>query len=73
MRALDVAELVGLAALWGASFLLHARSGAGDFGPVALVGLRVGGAALLLVPLLAMRGELAALRASLAADRWSSG
>ena len=61
MKGLDVAELVGLAALWGASFLLL-RMGAGDFGPVALSAVRVGGAALLLVPLLAMRGQLAALR-----------
>ena len=36
--------------------------GAGDFGPVALSAVRVSGAALLLVPLLAMRGQLAALR-----------
>ena len=61
MKGLDVAELVGLAALWGASFLLL-RMGAGDFGPVALSAVRVGGAALLLVPLLAMRGQLAELR-----------
>ena len=52
MKGLDVAELVGLAALWGASFLLL-RMGAGDFGPVALSAVRVSGAALLLVPLLA--------------------
>ena len=61
MRATDVAELFGLAALWGASFLLM-RMGAGEFGPVALVAVRVSGAALLLVPLLAARGQLATLR-----------
>ena len=61
MRGADVAELFGLAALWGASFLLL-RMGAGDFGPVALSAVRVTGAALLLVPLLAWRGQLAVLR-----------
>ncbi|MGZ8259932.1 MAG: DMT family transporter [Caldimonas sp.] len=62
MRRRDVAELVVLAALWGASFLFM-RIAAPAFGPVALVFVRVAGAALLLVPLLASRGELAALRA----------
>ena len=61
MKGADVAELIGLAALWGASFLLL-RMGAGDFGPVALSAVRVSGAALLLVPLLALRGQLATLR-----------
>lgn len=61
MRAIDVAELFGLAALWGASFLLM-RLGAAEFGPVALVAIRVTGAALLLVPLLAWRGQLSTLR-----------
>ncbi len=61
MRPRDVAELVALAALWGGSFLFM-RVAAPQFGPFALVFLRVAGAALLLVPLVAMRGELAALR-----------
>ena len=61
MRPTDVAELCGLAALWGASFLLM-RMGAAEFGPVALAAIRVTGAALLLVPLLAWRGHLRALR-----------
>jgi drug/metabolite transporter (DMT)-like permease len=60
LRPRDVAELLALAALWGASFLFM-RIAAPDFGPVALVFIRVAGAALLLVPLLAVRGELAAL------------
>jgi drug/metabolite transporter (DMT)-like permease len=60
LRPRDVAELLVLAALWGASFLFM-RIAAPDFGPVALVFIRVAGAALLLVPLLAARGELAAL------------
>jgi hypothetical protein len=36
----DLAELLGLAALWGASFLF-VRMGAAEFGPVALAALRV--------------------------------
>ena len=62
MRRLDIGELILLAALWGASFLFM-RMGAGEFGPVALAGLRVIGAALVLLPVLAWRGEAPALRA----------
>lgn len=61
MRRSDIAELFALAALWGASFLFM-RTGAAEFGPVALVFLRVAGASALLLPLLAWRGEVAALR-----------
>jgi drug/metabolite transporter (DMT)-like permease len=61
LRARDALELVTLAALWGASFLFM-RIAVPAFGPVALVFLRVAGAALLLAPLLAARGELASLR-----------
>lgn len=61
MRATDAAELVLLAALWGGSFLFM-RIGAPEFGPVALVFVRVAGAAALLLPLLLWRGEGAALR-----------
>jgi drug/metabolite transporter (DMT)-like permease len=61
LRPRDIAELVALAALWGGSFLFM-RVAVPAFGPVALVFLRVAGAALLLVPVLAARGELAALR-----------
>ena len=60
MRPRDVVELLVLAALWGASFLFM-RIAAPDFGPVALVFIRLAGAALLLVPLLAARGEIATL------------
>jgi len=60
MRRSDLAELVLLAALWGASFLFM-RLGAVDFGPAALVFLRVAGAGLLLLPLLLWRCEGAAL------------
>jgi drug/metabolite transporter (DMT)-like permease len=61
LRPRDAVELVALAALWGGSFVFM-RLGAGEFGPVALVALRVAGAALLLVPLLALRGQFGALR-----------
>jgi drug/metabolite transporter (DMT)-like permease len=63
MTARDVVDLVALAALWGGSFLFM-RMGAGEFGPVALAAVRCGGAALLLVPLLASRGQIGALRRS---------
>lgn len=62
MKGRDAAELVLLAALWGASFLFM-RIGAPEFGPAALVLVRVSGAAALLVVLLAWRGQAAALRA----------
>jgi drug/metabolite transporter (DMT)-like permease len=61
LRARDLAELVALAALWGGSFLFM-RVAVPAFGPFALVFLRVAGASLLLVPLLAARGELGAMR-----------
>ena len=61
MRARDLIELLLLAALWGASFLFM-RLGAAEFGPVALSALRVGGATLVLLPLLAWTGQSAALR-----------
>lgn len=61
MARRDVAELLLLAALWGASFLFM-RLGAADFGPAALVFLRVAGASALLLPLLCWHGQVAALR-----------
>jgi drug/metabolite transporter (DMT)-like permease len=61
MKPTDAAELLLLAALWGASFLFM-RMGATEFGPFALVFLRVALAALMLLPLLAWQGELGALR-----------
>jgi len=57
LRPRDFAELLALAALWGASFLFM-RIAAPAFGPVVLAALRVAGAALLLVPLLAARGQM---------------
>lgn len=62
MRPLDLGELVLLAALWGGSFLIM-RLGAGDFGPIALAFVRVLIASLFLLPVLAMRAQVADLRA----------
>lgn len=61
MRPRDLVELLVLAAIWGASFLFM-RLGAAAFGPVPLAAVRVVGATLLLLPVLAMRGEWPALR-----------
>ena len=63
MKARDGADLLLLAAIWGASFLFI-RLGAAEFGPVALGGLRVLGASLCLLPLLLQRGEWPALRSN---------
>ncbi len=64
MRVRDAIELGVLAALWGASFLFM-RVAAPEFGPVALMALRVGIAALVLLPVLALRGGLSHLRGRL--------
>jgi drug/metabolite transporter (DMT)-like permease len=61
LKASDVTDLIALAALWGGSFLFM-RIAAGPFGPAPLIALRVGLAAVALLPLLAVRGELADLR-----------
>ena len=61
MRRRDLAELLLLGALWGASFLFM-RMGATEFGPIALVFVRVAGAAALLLPMLLLRGHGAVLR-----------
>ncbi|MGQ3051728.1 MAG: DMT family transporter [Roseateles sp.] len=61
MKPFDIGELVLLAALWGASFLFM-RVSVPEFGPVVLAAVRVGLASLLLIPLLASRGQLASLR-----------
>jgi drug/metabolite transporter (DMT)-like permease len=58
----DSFDLVLLAALWGGSFLFM-RLGAPEFGPVAMVALRVALAALVLLPLLAIKGLTPDLRA----------
>ena len=61
MKPHDLVELLLLGALWGASFLFM-RMGALEFGPLALVFVRVAGAAALLLPLLALQGQMPALR-----------
>lgn len=61
MRQRDLAELLLLGALWGASFLFM-RIAVPAFGPLALVLVRVACAAALLLPLLAWRGQWPALR-----------
>lgn len=61
MKAFDLAELTLLAAIWGASFLFM-RLGAHEFGAIPMAGVRVAGASLMLIPLLAMRQGLGELR-----------
>ena len=61
MRPRDGAELAGLGALWGGSFLFM-RMGGAEFGPVGVAALRVAGASLMLAPLLGFSGQTAALR-----------
>jgi drug/metabolite transporter (DMT)-like permease len=61
MKWSDIGALIALAALWGGSYLCM-RLGAGEFGPVALAGVRAAGAALLLMPVVMWRGEAALLR-----------
>lgn len=64
MKKSDVASLLALAALWGASYLFM-RICAPQFGALALAGARAFGAALLLLPVLALgrQGGLGTLRA----------
>ena len=52
-------EFIALAAIWGASFLFT-RISTVAFGPLATAGLRVGIAALVLVPLMLLRGQAGA-------------
>ncbi|CAN7421166.1 EamA family transporter [Acidovorax sp. LjRoot74] len=56
-----IAEFILLAALWGASFLFM-RMGASEFGPLPMVGLRVGLAAVFLWPIMLRQGHYPALR-----------
>jgi drug/metabolite transporter (DMT)-like permease len=62
MRTRDLTELTLLAMIWGGSFVLLRVAGPA-FGPAALVELRVGIAALCLLPLLIARGAWRGLRA----------
>jgi drug/metabolite transporter (DMT)-like permease len=61
LKVSDAFELVALAALWGGSFLFT-RMSAAEFGPVALITVRVAGATLCLLPLMFMRGQARDLR-----------
>ncbi len=61
MTRRDLADLLLLGAIWGASFLFM-RLGAAEFGPVALAFVRVAGAAALLVPLMLWRQQGGAWR-----------
>ena len=61
MKSCDIAELVALAAIWGASFLFM-RIAVPEFGPLALTALRVGLATLCLLPLLQWHSQMGALR-----------
>ena len=61
MTRRDFAELLLLGALWGASFLFM-RIAVPEFGPLALVWVRVAVAALVLLPLVLAAAPLAVLR-----------
>ena len=54
MKKIDIATLLALAGLWGASYLFM-RVSAVEFGALTLAGARAAGAAALLLPLLAAR------------------
>ena len=60
MRGRDLVDLLALAAAWGSSFIFL-RMTVPDFGPIAIVEVRVGIAALFLLVLLLARGKLSAL------------
>ncbi|PTY01242.1 DMT family transporter [Opitutus sp. ER46] len=64
MHRTDLLLLLGLAATWGASYLFL-QLGAGEFGPLALAGVRAAGAALVLLPGVVRREARAALRGHL--------
>ena len=61
MKPFDIGELLLLAALWGASFLFM-RIAAPEFGPAALVAVRFGLAAVVLLPIVAWHGQWAPMR-----------
>ena len=62
MRALDIVELLLLSLLWGAAYLFT-RAAVPDFGPAPLVAMRLGMAALMLLPFVLWRGHGQQLRA----------
>ncbi len=57
----DIVDLGVLSLLWGAAYLFT-RSAVDQFGPVTLIAVRMGLAAIVLLPLLAWRGGLGQLR-----------
>lgn len=61
MRRQALSDFLTLSALWGASFLFM-RLAADEFGALPAAGLRVGLAALFLLPILLWRGQWATLR-----------
>lgn len=61
MKRADTLVMLLLAAIWGASFLFL-RIASPVVGPVAVAAIRVAGAALVLLPLAHMRGQLGSLR-----------
>ena len=61
-RRQDLSDFLTLSALWGSSFLFM-RLAATEFGALPTAGLRVGLAALFLLPILLLRGHGPALRA----------
>jgi len=61
MRPRDVIELLFLSVLWGGAYLFT-RAAVPAFGPAPLVAMRLGIAALLLLPIVAYRGSLPQLR-----------
>lgn len=63
MRPRDVIELLLLSLLWGGAYLFT-RSAVPAFGPAPLVSMRLGIAALILLPIVAWRGGLPQLRAN---------
>lgn len=62
MRTRDLVELLLLSVLWGAAYLFM-RAAVPAFGPAPLVALRLGLAAVLLLPVLVLRGGLPSMRA----------
>ncbi len=62
MRPRDVVELLVLSVLWGGAYLFT-RAAVPAFGPAPLVSMRLGIAALMLLPIVAYRGGWPQLRA----------
>lgn len=62
MRPRDVIELLVLSVLWGGAYLFT-RAAVPAFGPAPLVSIRLGIAALMLLPIVAYRGSLSQLHA----------